>query len=76
MIVVCINNDNMTGGALEIPELLTLDKFYDVKGVHNILNLDTYYRIIDDRGIACYYKACRFMSVGEYRQKNINEMIK
>ena len=60
---------------------LTLYKVYEIDhimgpgGTEEYHNSNLLYSIIDDYGYREYYKMCFFMSLGEYRDKRINEII-
>jgi hypothetical protein len=63
MIVVCVDNKGCE-------EFLTENAYYDSKAENDTANY-----IIDNRGsITCYY-SYRFLSVQEYRERILNELI-
>jgi hypothetical protein len=70
MKVVCINSTKVNIG-FDLSDQLTKGKIYDVISQH-----DMYYHIKDDTNLLSNFLKSRFISLEEYRENLIEEIIK
>jgi len=73
MKVVCIKDYLSTGLHAPNRQELTYGKVYDVINIRDILGEDVYW-IINDIGYKEYYTYSQFLSLEEWREKQLNEL--
>jgi len=73
MWVVCVNNGVCEGASSDSVNL-TIGKQYRRSGVKT-KDQSSEYRIINDIGEIIFYSSNRFVSVSEYREKQLSDII-
>jgi hypothetical protein len=73
MWIVCINN-GICEGASSYSVNLTIGRQYRRSGVKN-KDQSSEYRIVNDIGEIIFYSSNRFVSVTEYREKMLGELL-